>query len=274
MSAFGSSNKPDWYTSSKEPRSSPGRTKGLSLILDAHSDKLASGSVDGDFQGFTGLIHSSESFPLVSEYGFQIRPGSNNLVAMSAVKIEANQNIRRILPIERNCLFPDENEGLKIYKSYKQSNCQLECLLSLAQQALLREENETSRACTPWYFPFQDGTSRYCDPWQAKRFRDLMSSVEKENSCKHCLPDCQKTIYNPKVSTLPFKMCDETNLGLSPLCNFVSTGFATCSRIKVFKQLTRIQNSASNNNKNKLGEMSQQKSSFSLQHYRQRKKER
>ncbi len=141
MSSFGSSTKPDWYTSSQEPKSSPGRKKGLFLVLDAHSDKLASGSVDADFQGFTGLIHSSDSFPLVSEYGFQISPGSNNLVAMSAVKINAHPNIRSLKPHKRNCRFPDENEGLKIYKSYKQSNCQLECLLSLAQHALLHEEN-------------------------------------------------------------------------------------------------------------------------------------
>ncbi len=77
MSAFGSSTKPDWYTSSQEPKSCPGRKRGLFLILDAHSDKLAKGSVDTDFQGFSGLIHSSDSFPLVSKYGFQIRPGVN-----------------------------------------------------------------------------------------------------------------------------------------------------------------------------------------------------
>ncbi len=46
-------------------------------MLDGHSNKLASGSVDTDFQGFIGLIHSSGSFPLVSQYGFQITPGVN-----------------------------------------------------------------------------------------------------------------------------------------------------------------------------------------------------
>jgi len=231
----------------------------------------------------------------------ELTTGSNNLVAMSAVKIEADPNIRSIEPIKRNCRFPDENEGLKIYKSYKQSNCQLECLLSLAQEALLREENETGRPCTPWYFPFQDVTSRYCDPWQAKRFRELMSTAGNKNSCKHCLPgvnfinimcadflvqnscvqlfythvltyvqcgltsflakenahkmlmklttDCQNTIYNPKVSTIPFKMCDETNLGLSSLCNFVSKYYLLPSifdmffRQNVIKFVKRLQTS-------------------------------
>ncbi len=116
----------------------------------------------------------------------------------------------------------DESEGLEIHKTYSQSNCQLECALFHAQKTL-HAEDPTSKPCTPWYFPFKNGSSTYCDPWKAKRFYDIMLSYEAtEETCQHCLPDCQKTIYNPSVTTLPFRLCQESNLGVSQLCNFVS----------------------------------------------------
>ena len=113
--AFGKSIKPDWFNKGKEPKSLPGKNKGLYLMLDAHSDKLASGSVDTDFQGFIGLIHSSGSFPLVSQFGFQIAAGSNNMVAVSAMKIDANENIRSIEVERRKCRFPGTNFKTCLY---------------------------------------------------------------------------------------------------------------------------------------------------------------
>jgi hypothetical protein len=39
------------------------------------------------------------------------------------------------------------------------------------------------------------------------------------NVCSHCLPDCRTTIYHPVFTALPFKQCDESNLGISRFCN-------------------------------------------------------
>jgi len=216
--SFGESKKPEWYTNANEPKSLPGKNKGLFLMLDAHSDLLTRGSVDSDFQGFIGLVHNRGSFPLVSRYGFQIKPGSNNLVALSAVMVNASENIRSIDPGRRNCKFPDESRGLKIHRRYTQSNCQLECSLFHAQNAIAMDGNG-STPCTPWYFPFEDGMHIYCDPWTAKRFHDIMMSID--TNCDHCLPDCQKIIYSPSLTTMPFRKCTESNLGLSPLCHLV-----------------------------------------------------
>ncbi len=49
--------------------------KGLIVMLDAHNDLMAGGSVETDFEGFTGLIDSSGSYPMLSQKGFQIKPG-------------------------------------------------------------------------------------------------------------------------------------------------------------------------------------------------------
>jgi len=44
-------------------------------MLDAHTDLLADGSVDSDYEGFTGMISNIESFPLTINRGFHIKPG-------------------------------------------------------------------------------------------------------------------------------------------------------------------------------------------------------
>jgi len=47
---------PKKYRDNKEPKTLPGRNKGLVLMLDAHSDLFNQGSVSSDFQGFYGLV--------------------------------------------------------------------------------------------------------------------------------------------------------------------------------------------------------------------------
>ena len=75
-----SSEVPDNFASGEEPTSQPGRSKGLVVLLDSHSDVLSEGSVDSDFDGFLGVINPSGSFPFTSYSGFDIRPG-DSLVA-------------------------------------------------------------------------------------------------------------------------------------------------------------------------------------------------
>ena len=70
-----SSEVPDNFASGEEPTSQPGRSKGLVVLLDSHSDVLSEGSVDSDFDGFLGVINPSGSFPFTSYSGFDIRPG-------------------------------------------------------------------------------------------------------------------------------------------------------------------------------------------------------
>jgi hypothetical protein len=214
--SFTNSSIPGWYADSNEPKSQSGLNKGLYVMLDAHSNIIATGSSESDFQGFTGLIDSSGSYPLMLQNGFQIKAGHNNIVALTATKVDATDNLKDLDPVSRNCLFPEESENLKIYRSYSQSNCVLECSLFLAQKILFSEINAT---CTPWYLPFPDGDVALCDPWQSIRISDLMFNDIPYNVCSHCLPDCRTTIYHPVFTALPFKQCDESNLGISRFCN-------------------------------------------------------
>ena len=71
-----------------------GRSKGLTLILDAHTDLFSAGSVDSDYEGFTGLISSRESFPFTAQELFEIKPGHNNIIALSGTENQAEASLR------------------------------------------------------------------------------------------------------------------------------------------------------------------------------------
>ena len=216
--SFENSTLPDWFVSKKEPKTQPGKNMGLKVVLDAHSNVLESLSISRDFEGFTGLVTNPESFPLTDIKGFEIRPGHNNRVAVSAVGIDAEDSLRDLDPDTRRCLFSDETDRIKLYKTYNQANCLFECALNFAQKQL-KEENNLTHACTPWYFPFVDSGYSLCDPWNTVRIIEIMQRDVPDEECSYCLPDCIQTIYQQTVSAQPFRRCDERNLQLTDMCN-------------------------------------------------------
>ena len=51
----------------------------------------------------------------------------------------------------------------------------------------------------------------------------LQPNLFTDEKCSKCIPDCSNTIYDPMITAVPFRQCDETNLGVSPLCNIDKT---------------------------------------------------
>jgi hypothetical protein len=125
-------------------------------------------------------------------------------VALSATQISADDDIRNINPFDRNCLFKDENFDLKLHKDYSQANCFLECSLFYAQKTL-KERNNLTKECTPWYFPFVGENPLLCDPWETIELSDLLQNNIPEDECKHCLPDCTRVIYQHTSTAEPFR---------------------------------------------------------------------
>ncbi len=206
------SKMPTQYILNDEPKTTSGRNKGLVLMLDAHSNLFAPGSVDTYFNGFMGLISPSSSFPLMVQQGIEIKSGQNNIIALSSTQIDADERLRDLNPKDRNCLFSDEVSDIKIHKQYSYFNCIFECSLFHA----LDQNNNT---CTPWFMPSVNKTITVCDPWESEKFLLGMVNDNSENACSHCLPDCSITIYEPSVTTIPFSKCDYTNIGINPICN-------------------------------------------------------
>ena len=103
-----------------------GLSKGLQVILDAHSNLLAGGSVPGDFDGFYAIIESKDQYPMTSRKSILLRPGDNNYVSLTATKI-TSEGIIDIEPKKRNCLSPEDEPEMKVHRIYTQANCMLEC---------------------------------------------------------------------------------------------------------------------------------------------------
>ena len=213
---------PDWYTENGEPTTMPGVTMGLTIIVDAHTDQLEAYSIDSDFQGYTALVTNHGEFPLTYLKGFDVRPGHRNLIALSATKIDADDDIRDIPVSKRKCKFSDEVEDIKFFESYSQANCYFECKLEEAQKEELPNQfypDLLTKKCTPWFFPNVENETRTCDPWDTAELLKIMAGKSQADKCNECMPDCRHIIYSHSVTAQPFRNCDEKNFGVSDFCN-------------------------------------------------------
>ena len=132
---------------------------GLTLLLDAHSNKLGRSSVIDDFDGFVAMVGKRNSYPLIDQEPIIIRPGHVNFVAISSRSIKSNDGIRDIDIEHRKCYFNDERlDNLTIHNHYTQSNCLLECTIASVQQKF-------NKTCVPWYLPPLNDSQHICDPY-------------------------------------------------------------------------------------------------------------
>ena len=202
----------------------PGTNQGLFIILDAHTNLFTLSSTDTDDLSYIGTLNERGNFPLTTSFRFDIKAGFTNQIALSAIIIQGDDGIRSIAIPDRKCLFADENQDMQIFTNYTQSNCLFECSILYAYENL-RAKNNTE-ACIPWYFPSPETiANQICDPWQNDEFLLLMQSVSEE-TCEHCLPDCTTTIFDMDITTSPLETCDDSNLGISPLCNIFNGNLA------------------------------------------------
>ena len=186
-----------------------GKARGLTVLLDAHSNKIGKGSIDTNINGFIAIVDASDQYPITSRKTLLIRPGHQNMVSLKATKITAGKGLKDIAIEKRNCLF-EEEMTMDLHKVYSQSNCFLECAI---RHSILKENDR----CMPWYFPVINTTFPMCDPWSSYEFVKHMKNIT-ESECSHCHPDCESTHYDSTISAAPFLNCDYYNLGVSDLC--------------------------------------------------------
>jgi len=215
--SFTDSQVPLSYINDNEPKSLPGRNKGLVVMLDAHRDLLSAGSMDIDFHGFLGFIGSNHTYPRLNLEGFEILGGHRNIITLTATKIDAEPGLEDLDITKRNCRFPYETDVMKIHKHYSFDNCIFECALLFAQ-------SKSVNGCIPWYFPSAGDEILICDPWETVEFLNDMANVPEEK-CDYCLSDCSTTLYQPYLVAVPFSKCDSYNLGVSKYCNIYNKNF-------------------------------------------------
>ena len=95
--SFSDSQVPIKYLIDNEPKSLPGRNKGLVVVLDAHRDLLSAGSMDIDLFGFLGFIGTNQTYPRLNLEGFEIMAGHRNIITLTATKLGPGQLLGKIL---------------------------------------------------------------------------------------------------------------------------------------------------------------------------------
>lgn len=144
------SQPPNSFLEAGEPIPQAGISKGLSLMLDAHTHLLSLGSVSEDFQGFFAFVGSTDAYPLTGEKNIRIRPGYDNLVSLSATAVTTDPDLQDVVsPDRRNCYFKDEYI-LETHLEYSQESCILECQVEFAKNNMAADGHED---CIPWYLP-------------------------------------------------------------------------------------------------------------------------
>jgi hypothetical protein len=106
---------PDWYAQDNEPKTIPGRNKGLYLMLDAHTELLSTASMESDYTSFKVLISSRSGFPLLAQEGFEIQMGHHNIISLDAIRVDADDSMELLDKTARNCIFYHELTFLKLF---------------------------------------------------------------------------------------------------------------------------------------------------------------
>ena len=233
--AFEDNQRPKWYNENNEPTPKSGIDKGLTIVVDGHSDKLSMGSVTTDFKGFRVVVDDRNMFPWVSRTHLIARPGHDTNIKVGALRLDGKNEIRKYSPERRQCYFPDEYD-LELHQFYSQSNCIFECETSFATRCLttckdigrncdcsnttdfLDEPLNLDDSCNPWFYPAKDLlSSKICDPWSSKKFQDILKNRIPDDHCNYCLPDCTTTKYDTSISYAGFRKCDVNNIGGSKI---------------------------------------------------------
>ena len=205
------------FNDKKDPTIHTGRAEGLQLVLDAHTDQISSGSIADNFRGFHVVIDGKEKYPFTSRNGILIKTGQTNEVSITATRFEADPRIKSVPTDTRRCFFSDEY-SLNLTQNYSQANCFFECKVEYIREKLF---NKTGKYCIPWFYPRKNSTLyEICDPWVTWTFQEELKIVaDNVTGCKECLRDCSSTKYKSSISSAPFRKCDQTNIGVSPLCD-------------------------------------------------------
>jgi len=75
-----------------------------------------------------------------------------------------------------------------------------------------------------------------------------MRTTRLDDICNHCHPDCQRVIYQQRISTVPFRKCDSKNFGMSEFCSLNEIRYQTSPQIWAQNVLNMLPNSSFESN--------------------------
>ena len=104
--AFDRHEKIPFQPDEKFPQPMAGKSKGLSVVLDARTDLVSEGSVYDNGKGFVVNIGTKDMYPITEQDSILVNPGMVSNLGIKATSITADSNLRdQTNPGQRMCLF-------------------------------------------------------------------------------------------------------------------------------------------------------------------------
>lgn len=184
-----------------------------------------------NIQGLKMLLHLPDETPQMTKNFFHLSMDANVMVAIKPDVMTTSERLRSYEPNRRQCYFQSERY-LKFYRSYRQRNCELECLTNYTLQRC---------GCVKFSMPRADGTPvcgaarMQCyneaeDELQRAEFvqglatprppvdATRLSAEQEANSAGcNCLPDCTSITYDAEMSQTLFSWTEVYKAHKKPL---------------------------------------------------------
>ena len=182
-----------WFNNKREveyPKSS-GKDFQLRIVIDANIEEVERyekniDDVDKMPKAFLLTVHDPSSPANLRAEGIEVTPGYETTILITPRLLETSKDAKTMLnPKERKCKTKQETQGLKLFKTYTQEACLLECHLTEASDRC---------GCTPWTYPHIPG-SLLCDALGIHCFERHLKLLNTQSTCD-CPNDCDSVIYS------------------------------------------------------------------------------
>ena len=182
-----------WFNNKREvqyPKSS-GKDFQLRIVIDANNEEVEHyekgiHDVDKMPKSFLLTLHDPSSPPNLRAEGIEVAPGYETTILITPRLQETSTDAKTTLnPKERKCKTKQESHGLKLFKTYTQEACLLECHLT---------EASVRCGCTPWNYPHIPG-SLLCDALGIHCFERHLKLLNTQSTCD-CPIDCDSVSYS------------------------------------------------------------------------------
>ncbi|KAL1492021.1 hypothetical protein ABEB36_012525 [Hypothenemus hampei] len=158
-------------------------------------------------QGFKVILHTPSTVPRLRQEHFYLPANTAVIAAIKPVVVSTSENFKKFSPEKRNCYFENENP-LRYFKEYTQSNCELDCLTRYTLYWC---------RCVAFYMPM-DNITTICSSLNRKCLHEAeeimfsnkliinpnANADEKPPQC-HCLPSCRDLSYEVETSSIKYK---------------------------------------------------------------------
>ena len=117
-------------------------------------------------------------------------PGKTYSISITPTLMAIDKAVKQLDIKFRDCMLKNDPHDLVLFRNYSYSSCIFECKMRRAVDIC---------GCIPWDYPQLVENGTICHVHARHRFQEIMTKEVTPSLC-NCLPDCEYTKYNVKVT--------------------------------------------------------------------------